>query len=124
MVHNRNQFANPRAVSLACNSEEGARSRTPSSLDQHDEDPAEEKIRFLLDGESLDEDVLAGLFKGLKIPAASSTNPPNIKENLLPANLINLVTNEMWKYGLIPESERFLASVTQTIKAHVMVGRD
>jgi len=31
-----------------------------------------------------------------------------------------LVTNEMWKFGLIPESERFLANVMQTIQAHVM----
>jgi myosin-5 len=124
MAHKRNQFASPRAVSVAYNSEEGARFRTPSSLDRYDEDPAEEKIRLLLDAKSLDEDVLAGLVKGLKIPAASSTNPPNIKEILFPANLISLVTNEMWKYGLIPESERFLASVMQTIQAHVMVSVD
>jgi myosin-5 len=122
MTHKRNQFANPRAVSVAYNSDEGARFRTPSGLDRYEEDPAEEKIRLLLDGKALDEDVLEGLVKGLKIPAASTTNPPNIKEILFPANLISLVTNEMWKYGLIQESERFLAAIMQTIQAHVMVG--
>lgn len=119
----RNQFANPRAVSVAYNLDDGPRFRAPSGLDRYDEDPAEEKIRLLLETKSLDEDVLEGLVKGLKIPAASSTNPPNIKEILFPANLISLVTNEMWKYGLIPESERFLAGVMQTIQGHVMVSQ-
>jgi len=84
------------------------------------DDPAEEKIRLLQDVRNLDEDVLEGLIKGLKIPLPSLTNPSAVKEILFPANLISLVTNEMWKYGLIPESERFLANVMQTIQAHVM----
>jgi myosin-5 len=69
----------------------------------------------------LDEDVLDGLVRGLKIPAPSLTNPSAVKEILFPANLIRLVTNEMWKYGLIPESKRFLANVMRTIQGHVMV---
>jgi myosin-5 len=119
----KGQFQAPRAVSVAYNADDSisSRFRTPSGLQRYDEDPAEEKIRLLLDAKSLDADVLEGLVKGLKIPAASTTNPPNIKEILFPANLISLVTNEMWKYGLIPESERFLASVMQTIQGHVMV---
>ncbi|KAF7338516.1 Myosin 5 [Mycena venus] len=83
-------------------------------------DPAEEKIRLMQDVKRLDEDVLDGLVRGLKIPAPSLTNPSAVKEILFPANLISLVTNEMWKYGLIPESERFLANVMQTIQGHVM----
>jgi len=85
------------------------------------EDPAEEKIRLMHDIKRLDEDVLNGLIRGLRIPAPSLTNPSAAKEILFPANLISLVTNEMWKYGLIPESERFLANVMQAIQAHVMV---
>jgi len=85
------------------------------------DDPAEEKIRLMQDVKRLDEDVLDGLIRGLKIPAPSLNNPSAVKEILFPANLISLVTNEMWKYGLIPESERFLANVMQTIQAHVMV---
>jgi myosin V len=121
MAVKKGQFQNPRAVSVAYNAEDGLpRFRAPSGLDRYDEDPAEEKIRLLQDAKHLDEDVLDGLIKGLKIPAASLTNPPNVKEILFPANLISLVTNEMWKYGLIQESERFLANVMQTIQAHVM----
>lgn len=123
MAVKKNQFANPRAVSVAYNADDGLPrfTRSPGGLERFEEDPAEEKIRLLQDLTRLDEDVLEGLIKGLKIPAASTTNPPNIKEILFPANLISLVTNEMWKYGLIQESERFLAGVMQAIQGHVMV---
>jgi myosin V len=117
----RTQALNPRAVSVAYNGEEGMpRFRGTNGLSDIYDDPAEEKIRLLQDIRSLDEDVLEGLIKGLKIPLPSLTNPSAVKEILFPANLISLVTNEMWKYGLIPESERFLANVMQTIQAHVM----
>ncbi|KAI0029309.1 myosin 5 [Vararia minispora EC-137] len=111
---------NPRAVSVAYNGEEGLPRFRQSGLADIYDDPAEEKIRLLQDIKHLDEDVLEGLVKGLKIPLPSLTNPSAVKEILFPANLISLVTNEMWKYGLIPESERFLANVMQTVQAHVM----
>lgn len=117
----RSQTANPRAVSVAYNGEDGLpqfRALDRSSLY---DDPAEEKIRLMQDIKRLDEDVLDGLIRGLKIPAPSLTSPAAVKEILFPANLISLITNEMWKYGLIPESERFLANVMQTIQSHVMV---
>jgi myosin-5 len=105
----QNHALNPRAISAAYNGED-------SSL------RAEEKIILMQDAKRLDEDVLDGLVRGLKIPAPSLTNPSGIKEILFPANLISLVTHEMWKYGLISESERFLANVIQTIQGHVTVG--
>ncbi|TFY72379.1 hypothetical protein EVG20_g642 [Dentipellis fragilis] len=117
----RSQTSNPRAVSVAYNGENGLpRFRGNNGLADIYDDPAEEKIRLLQDTKHLDADVLEGLIKGLKIPLPSLTNPSAVKEILFPANLISLVTNEMWKYGLIPESERFLANVMQTIQAHVM----
>ncbi len=85
------------------------------------DDPVEDKIRLLEDSTHLDEDVLQGLIRGLKIPQPHANNTPSLKEVLFPANLISLITNEMWKYGLIPESERFLANVMQSIQTHVMV---
>ena len=115
---------NPRAVSVAFNGEDNyLRLRSSNGLPdiRDSDDPAEEKIRLMQDVKRLDEDVLDGLIRGLKIPAPSLNNPSAVKEILFPANLISLVTNEMWKYGLIPESERFLANVMQTIQAHVMV---
>ncbi|KAJ8078508.1 Myosin type-2 heavy chain 1 [Marasmius tenuissimus] len=117
----RTQAMNPRAVSVAYNGEDNFLRFHQNGLPGiRDDDLAEEKIRLLQDIKRLDEDVLDGLIRGLKIPAPSLTNPSAVKEILFPANLISLVTNEMWKYGLIPESERFLANVMQTIQAHVM----
>ena len=117
----RSQNANPRAVSVAYNGEDGLPQFRVLDRTSLYDDPAEEKIRLMQDIKRLDEDVLDGLIRGLKIPAPSLTSPAAVKEILFPANLISLITNEMWKYGLIPESERFLANVMQTIQSHVMV---
>ncbi|KAJ4488247.1 myosin 5 [Lentinula aciculospora] len=117
----RSQAMNPRAVSVAYNGEDNFFKFHKNGLPGiRDDDPAEEKIRLMQDIKRLDEDILDGLIRGLKIPAPSLTSPSAVKEILFPANLISLVTNEMWKYGLIPESERFLANVMQTIQSHVM----
>ncbi|KAF8582203.1 myosin 5 [Ramaria rubella] len=116
----RNQLRDPRAVSMAYNGQDNlSRFRTNGLTDIYD-DPAEEKLKLLEDAKHLDEDVLEGLIRGLRIPAPSSQNTLAAKEILFPANLISLTTNEMWKYGLIAESERFLANVMQAIQAHVM----
>ena len=115
----------PRAVSMAFAQDNLGSFRAPGSTayipDQALDDPAEEIMKLLENEEALDEDVLLGLIKHLKLPSPSSTNPPFAKEVLFPAHLISLVTNEMWKYGFMHESERFLANVMQTIQQHVMV---
>ncbi|KAG1843599.1 myosin 5 [Suillus subalutaceus] len=118
----KNQALNHRAVSVAYNGEDNVlRMRNNGLADVRSyDDLAEEKIKLMQDTKRLDEDVLVGLIRGLKIPAPSLTNPSAVKEILFPANLISLVTNEMWKYGLIPESERFLANIMESIQAHVM----
>jgi myosin-5 len=113
----------PRAASMLPGGE-GA-FRAPGSTayisNGNDEDPTEEIMRLLENEESLDEDVLVGLIQGLKLPAPSNQNPPAQKDVLFPAHLISLVTNEMWKYGYMRESERFLANVMQTVQGLVMV---
>lgn len=88
--------------------------------DFEDDDPSEEIMKILQNEEQLDEDVLNGLIRFLKVPAPSLQNPPSPKEVLFPAHLISLVTNEMWKYGMVRDSERFLANVMQTVQQHVM----
>lgn len=85
------------------------------------DDPEEEAMKMMEDAEKLDEDVLNGLIRNLKIPIPTLQNLPSHKEVVFPAHLIGLATNEMWKFGLIPESERFLANVMQTIQQYVMV---
>jgi len=115
----RTRDASPRSVSVIYGGDENYRQN--GRLDEIYDDPAEEKIRLMMDVKRLDEDVLEGLIRGLKIPNPSTTNPAAVKEILFPSNLISLTTNEMWRYGLIQESERFLANVLQTVQAHVMV---
>lgn len=120
----RNQLRDPRAVSMAYNGQDNLSRFRNNGLTEIYDDPAEEKLKLLEDAKHLDEDILEGLIRGLKIPAPSSQNTLAAKEILFPANLISLTTNEMWKYGLIAESERFLANVMQAIQAHVMVRHD
>ncbi|TIA91437.1 hypothetical protein E3P99_01084 [Wallemia hederae] len=116
--------ATPRAVSVAYPSADNAskskgingRAYFPEVLD----DPSEEMIKLLEDEQSIDEDILATMIHELKVPLPSLQNPPSAKEVLFPAHIMSLVTNEMWKYCLIMESERLLANVMQTIQQHVM----
>ncbi|KAH8915535.1 hypothetical protein BT69DRAFT_1229861 [Atractiella rhizophila] len=117
------RFDNVRAVSVAFPQENSNKNRMAGGktyLSEVYDDPSEEIIKLLEEEESLDEDVLGGIIRHLKIPSPSLQNPPSPKEVLFPAHLISLVTNEMWKYGLMRESERFLANVMQTIQQHVM----
>lgn len=123
LMYSAKRSRDPRAVSMAFPQEGIPRFRPTNGLSDIYDDPAEEKIRLLEDGEALDEEILQVLIKGLKTPPPNLTNQPSMKEVLFPANLISLVTNEMWKYGLIAESERFLANVMQTIQSHVMVSK-
>ncbi|WFC99334.1 Myosin type-2 heavy chain 1 [Malassezia yamatoensis] len=101
-------------------SQDTQRDANAQAMYDQPEVPAEEIIELLENDTQLDEDVLEGLIRYLKVPAPSLQNPPSMKEVLFPAHLISLVTNEMWKYGLVHESERFLANVMQTIQQHVM----
>jgi myosin-5 len=116
---------NFRAVSMAFTQETDRQFRVPGTTAYYNEpnyeEPSEAVMRLLEEEEPLDEDVLVGIIRQLKIPAPSSQHPPSPKEVLFPAHLISLITNEMWKYGFLRESERFLANVMQTVQQHVMV---
>ena len=111
----------PRAVSVIYPQNGPLRPRDSNGLPTLSDNSSDEIVRLLEDEEGLDEDVLQGLIYNLKIPAASLHNPPLAKEVIFPAHLISLVSNEMWKLGMIPESERFLANVMQAIQSYVIV---
>ncbi|GAA98757.1 uncharacterized protein L969DRAFT_497598 [Mixia osmundae IAM 14324] len=115
----------PRGVQASYDQLNGQVARSPrhqyiQEPEPEPEELAEEMMALLEEEEPLDEDILIGIIRSLKIPPPSSNNPPQPKEVLFPAHLISLVTNEMWKYGLMSESERFLANVMQTVQQHVM----
>ncbi|ORY26880.1 P-loop containing nucleoside triphosphate hydrolase protein [Naematelia encephala] len=111
---------NPRAVSVMFPQNGPLRPRDSNGLPTLLDHGSDEIVRLLEDEQGLDEDVLQSLIHNLKIPAASLHNPPLAKEVIFPAHLISLVSNEMWKLGMIPESERFLANVMQAIQNYVM----
>ncbi|KAF9369113.1 Myosin type-2 heavy chain 1, partial [Podila verticillata] len=90
------------------------------------EQPEVEIMRILEDEEGLQEEIMNGLIKNMKIPSPSLSNLPLIKEIMFPAHLIGLLTTQMWKYGYIKESERLMINVMQAIQHQSMaiVGDD
>lgn len=78
-------------------------------------------MALLENEEQLDQEVLQILIRDLKPIQPSLHNPPAHNEIMFPAHIICLISNEMWKYGMIAESERFLANVMQSIQQHIMV---
>jgi myosin-5 len=118
MAIKKSNAANHRAVSVMFPSNGPMRPRDSNGLPTVSDNSQDEVVRILEDEEGLDEDVLQGLIYTLKIP------PPLAKEVIFPAHLISVVSNEMWKLNMIPESERFLANVMQAIQGYVMVSDD
>lgn len=72
--------------------------------------------RLLEDEKVLYTEVIQGLIFNLKIPVPSSTEKITAKEILFPANIVNLITSEMWRLGFVKESEKFLGQVMQAIQ--------
>ncbi|KAF9329450.1 Myosin type-2 heavy chain 1, partial [Podila minutissima] len=108
-------------------SEECSRAaRTRPSIHSLIEQPEVEIMRILKDEEGLQEEIMSGLIKNMKIPSPSLSNLPLIKEIMFPAHLIGLLTTQMWKYGYIKESERLMINVMQAIQQQSMaiVGDD
>ncbi|OCF38290.1 hypothetical protein I317_07949 [Kwoniella heveanensis CBS 569] len=112
----------PRAVSVMFPANGPGRPRDSSGLPLPpiSDNASDEIVRLLENAEELDQDVLQGLIHELKIPQPSLHSPPSAKEVIFPAHLISLISNEMWKQGMIVESERFLANVMQAIQQYVI----
>ncbi|KAF9405854.1 Myosin type-2 heavy chain 1 [Podila epigama] len=99
-------------------SRRAARSRP--SIHSLIEQPEVEIMRILEDEEGLQEEILSGLIKNMKIPSPNLSNLPQVKEVMFPAHLIGLLTTQMWKYGYIKESERLMINVMQAIQQQSM----
>ena len=112
---------NPRPMSMAITGANGFRSNGVSTGMSPTEETIEGELYDILsDEDGLNDEITLGLIKALKIPSPQQTPPPNDKEVLFPAYLINLVTSEMWNNGFVKESERFLANVMSNIQQEVM----
>ncbi|KAF9918847.1 Myosin type-2 heavy chain 1 [Lobosporangium transversale] len=100
--------------------------RSRPSIHSMVEQPEVEIMHILEDEEGLQEEVLNGLIKNMKIPSPSLSNLPLIKEIMFPAHMIGLLTTQMWRYGYIKESERLMINVMQAVQQQSMaiVGDD
>ncbi|CAO3608268.1 unnamed protein product [Mucor hiemalis] len=81
-----------------------------------DESPEDEIHALLRAEDALQEEILQGLIKSVKMPLPTLQNPPSQKEILFPAHTISVCVNEMWELGYIQESERLLFNVMDTIQ--------
>lgn len=84
------------------------------------DDVVEQIMEILEDDDLMNNEIMYGMIQSLKIPQPSLQTPPSESDVLFPAQLINLIVSEMWKFGFIKESERFLANVMQSIQQQVM----
>ncbi|CEI97396.1 hypothetical protein RMCBS344292_11530 [Rhizopus microsporus] len=78
-------------------------------------DPEEEINSILRQEEPLQEEILSGLVRSLKIPLPSTKNPPSIKEIVFPAHIIGLCVKGMWRIRHHRESENLVFAVIDAI---------
>ncbi|KAI7889170.1 P-loop containing nucleoside triphosphate hydrolase protein, partial [Mucor mucedo] len=114
--NNENFGKNPRPASIDhFNTLLGA--KNASGLSGAIDESPEEEIHSLLRNEGpLQEEILEGLIKSVKMPLPTLQNPPSQKEILFPAHTISVCVNEMWELGYIQESEKLLFNVMDTIQ--------
>lgn len=74
---------------------------------------------LLKDAKTLHKEVVEGLLKGLRLPAASVASELTRKEVLFPARIIIIIISDMWRLGLTSESETFLGEVLSVIQSIV-----
>lgn len=88
----------------------------PTRVKSISEGSDEEKLKILREEDGIQEEILQGLIKELRIPLASMQNRASKKEILFPAHMIGMTVTEMWRVGRIQESERMLFSIMDTIQ--------
>ncbi|KAG7664547.1 MYO2 [[Candida] subhashii] len=105
---------------------------TPNSLDSNNrpvsfiavsnedhatiDDINDELFSLLRDSKRLHREIVEGLLKGLRIPAAGVAADLTRKEVLFPARIIIIILSDMWRLGLTKESEEFLGEVLSCIQ--------
>lgn len=76
---------------------------------------------LLREEEGLQEEIVEGLIKALKMPLPSLQNPPSEKEIFFPSHMIGMCVTELWRLGSIQESERLLFTVMATVQKQCLV---
>ncbi|KAI8137073.1 P-loop containing nucleoside triphosphate hydrolase protein [Fennellomyces sp. T-0311] len=81
----------------------------------------EEAIHAILhDEQVLEDEILEGLIRQLKIIPPNAQNPPSHKEVVFPAHIIGQGVTQMWRFGYLAESERLIFTVMDTIQKHCL----
>ncbi|CAO3633816.1 unnamed protein product [Cunninghamella blakesleeana] len=81
-----------------------------------DEKSLEEIHAILRDEAGLQNELVDGLIKCLKMPLPSLQNPPTKREVFFPAHVIGICVMEMWRLNYFHESERILLTIMDTIQ--------
>ncbi|KAI7877860.1 hypothetical protein K492DRAFT_231486 [Lichtheimia hyalospora FSU 10163] len=100
----------------------------PMSIDHSDtlreldvgNNPEEAMRAILLNEEALEDEILEGLIRSLKIVPPNAHEPPSYKEVVFPAHIIGLSLTQMWRYGYLPESEHLVFTAMDTIQKHCL----
>ncbi|KAI9303293.1 P-loop containing nucleoside triphosphate hydrolase protein [Cunninghamella echinulata] len=109
------QNQNPRPISLD-NFGKVAGIKSIYKLADLDEKSLEEIHSILRDEAGLQNELVDGLIKCLKMPLPSLQNPPSTKEVFFPAHVIGICVIEMWRLDYFHESERILLTIMDTIQ--------
>ncbi|KAI9476139.1 MAG: P-loop containing nucleoside triphosphate hydrolase protein [Benjaminiella poitrasii] len=112
-----NLVKNPRPTSI---DHFGALMGTKTVGSSIDESPEDEIKTLIRNEDALQEEILHGLIKSVKMPLPTLQNPPSRKEIMFPAHTISICVNEMWYLGYTQESERLLFSVMDTIQKQLL----
>ncbi|RCI02900.1 Myosin type-2 heavy chain 1 [Rhizopus stolonifer] len=91
-----------------------------SALKKVSDDPESEINSILHQEETLQEEVLGGLVRSLKIPMPSTQNPPSNMEIMFPAHLIGLCARNMWRAGRHRQSENLLFAVMDAVQKQLL----
>ncbi|KAI8083120.1 P-loop containing nucleoside triphosphate hydrolase protein [Halteromyces radiatus] len=91
-------------------------SKTIRKVTDLDEASIQEIHTILRDEDGLQQELVDGLIKGLRIPLPSLQNPPSAKEVFFPAHTIGICVMEMWRLNYVQESERMLFTIMDSIQ--------
>ncbi|KAI8991579.1 P-loop containing nucleoside triphosphate hydrolase protein [Mycotypha africana] len=86
--------------------------------------PVEEIHALLRQTDALEEEILQGLIRTVRMPLPALQNPPSHKEIMFPAHAIGVCVHEMWRLGYVGESERLLFNIMDTIQKQLLAFND
>ena len=76
---------------------------------------------ILRENDDLRNELISGLIKNLVIPTATTGSAPIPKGDVLfPSNIFNVVISEMWRFGLLQQSEKLINLFLRSVQEKVL----